>query len=1398
MGRWRAKVRGIVVEVVMLAVGAMVSPAGGRTLTGLAVTPANPAIDVGGFQPFQAEGTFSDDTTSVVSTIQPFGTGSGHTCAVLPDGRVWCWGGASYAEGPGELAPLPIPLPDFTNALAVDGGYYHTCALLADHTVQCWGYNYHGELGAGDLGTGDHGGAYDFAQPVTVSGLDSAVALSSAASTTCAVLQDHTVRCWGYNGHGHLGNGTWIDSSTPVVVSNLSNVAAVSVGGSHACALRGDGSVACWGHSSALGTNAIFDALTPVEVTGLSGVTAIAAGWFHTCAVLHDGTVQCWGLREGDVGHSGEWQPTPVASAVSGINSATAIAAGSGFTCALLDDHTVRCWGYNANGQLGNGTNDSSWDPVTVTGIDTAIAIAADAHAGRVFALLADGTVRGWGSLLLGDNTTNSSNLPVTVAGLRLRWSVGKLDHITALAYGGSHTCALLEDHTVRCWGDNTAGALGNGMDTGPEVCDADLGHSCSPVQVAVSGLATATAIAAGNGHSCALLADQTVRCWGSNDRGQLGDGTNTDATTPVAVNTIATATTITAGAYHTCAVVSDGHVHCWGENATGQLGDGTNTNAATPVTVSALASAPLAIAAGGQHTCALLSGGTVACWGDNHYGQLGDGSQVSSSTPVTVAGLNNATALVAGLRHTCALRADHTVTCWGGNETGQLGNGTDTDASSPVAVTGINNAIAITAEGGTTCALLADHTVQCWGYNWFGELGQGSNQGPSGCSVGTMWVGGSPCSMVPVTVAGISDAVAVAGTCALRASGEALCWGPNSNGELGYGITAGPDHCLVDLHTVQGGHTILNQACATTPVEVVAAFASSVEWSSNNVPVAPVQNRGVATGVSEGVALIRADVGPLAATTPLTVGNAVVPVATLTVSRAGFGSGVVTSVPAGIDCGNDCTEDYPEGTPVTLAATPDAGATFAGWGGDADCADGQVTLDAARSCVATFDPPGGVHLLTVARAGSGSGTVTSVPAGIDCGNDCTESYADDTQITLTATPAVGSVFDQWGGDADCADGVVTLSADRACTATFVATHTITIEKQGTGSGTAFINGPGGPVECGANCTATYRDDIGVILDTIPAADAEFVAWLGDADCADGHVAMDADKSCIAVFDLQSHILAVATAGSGSGTVTSVPAGIDCGADCSQAYPVGSEITLTATAAAGSLFSGWGGAGCDGGEVTIADGDVHCTAVFDLQRFTLTLTLEGDGGGTAIASDGATVLTCDSAQSPCSEDYAGGSQLSLDWAANPVSLFGGWGGDPDCADGVVTLDADKSCTATFNPRNNGGNDLRCFIATAAYGSYLDPHVQVLRDFRDHYLLTNALGRAFVAFYYRTSPPLADFIDHHEGLRLLTRWTLTPVVYGVAHPIAAGLLLAGGLLGVVPPARRRRREGVPHS
>jgi len=1399
MGGWLSQAKGVVCAVVSLTIGALPTPATGRTLTAVDVIPDSPAIDVGGFQPFQAVGQYSDGDTTALSPIQPFGPASYHACVVDPVGQVWCWGGASYAEGPGEgsdyfaQAPFPVLLPDIANAVAVDGGYYHTCVLLRDGTVQCWGYNFHGELGAGDLGTGDHG-IYDFANPVQVVNLDSVVALSSAAATTCVVREDGTVRCWGQNSYGQLGNGSaWVDSSTPVVVSDLNNVTAVAVGGSHGCALRGDGSVWCWGHSSALGTGAIDDALTPVEVTGVTDVTQIAAGWSHTCAVLADHTVQCWGQREGDLGHPGEYQPTPVS--VDGIDSATTLAAGQGFTCALLQDGTVRCWGYGLQGELGNGANASSWDPVAVAGIDTAIAIAADPHAERVFALLADGTMRAWGYARLGDGTNVASNVPVTVTGVRLTWPAGKLGHITALAQCSFHACALLDDGTVRCWGNNNDGQLGDGMIASPDECSPGGQVYCSPVQVAVSGIDTATAVAVGGTHSCAVLADHTVRCWGSNSSGQLGNDSHDDATTPVAVRNLATTTEVTAGFYHTCARLSDGHVQCWGANDHGQLGSGTNDEALVPVTVVNVDTA-VAVSAGDFFTCALIQGGSVACWGDNMFGALGDGTLADSSAPVAVVGIDNATAIAAGSGYACALLDGGTVQCWGDNRLGTLGadTGFDSYSSVPVPVAGLTGVAAITADAGATnCALLADGTVQCWGLNWYGQLGQGSNQGPDGCSIGDVYFGSTPCSRTPVTVPGITDAVGVYGTFALLSNGEALGWGRNGSGQLGHGVVAGPELCEFSLFPIDNGQPSeqpLDESCSTTPVEVVAASASSVEWSSNNVPVAPVQNQGVASGVSEGVALIRADFGPLAGTTPLTVGNAVIPMATLTVTVEGLGSGAITAQPAGIDCGADCTEDYPEGTPVTLTATPDGDSTFARWGGDADCEDGEVTMDADRSCIATFDPPGGLHLLTVTRAGSGSGSVTSNPAGIACGGDCTESYADGTQVILTAVAAPGSLFDGWSGDPDCDDGVVVLDADHTCTATFVATHTITIEKQGTGSGVVVIQGPEVHA-CGNDCTGTYRDDIGVNLDVQPAADSSFVEWLGDDDCADGHVSMNADKTCIAVFDLQTHILAVSTAGDGSGSVTSDPAGIDCGADCSQAYPVGSEITLTATPDGGSVFTGWGGVDCGGGEVTITDADVHCTAVFDLQRFTLTLTVEGDGTGTANASNAHDSLTCDTHDAQCSQDYLAGTQLALHSLSDPFSVFGGWSGDPDCADEAVTLDADKTCTATFNTQDNGGgNNGFCFIATAAYGSYLDPHVRVLRDFRDRWLLTNGPGRAFVAFYYRTSPPIAECIRRHDGVRLLTRWALTPVVFGVAHPIAAGFLLLGGWLSATSSLRRR--------
>ena len=214
------------------------------------------------------------------------------------------------------------------------------------------------------------------------------------------------------------------------------------------------------------------------------------------------------------------------------------------------------------------------------------------------------------------------------------------------------------------------------------------LALACA-ILTTVASTATAQAaapsqVAAGIQHSCAVLSDGTVNCWGSNFSGQLGDGSTTDSTSPVIVDGITIATQVSAGADHSCALLSGGTVKCWGNNGDGQLGDGTTTNSSSPVSVSGITNATQ-ISAGYQHSCALLTGGTVKCWGYNGYGQLGDGTPTDSSSPVSVTGITTATQVSASETHTCALLSDGTVKCWGANDDGELGDGTVTSSNSPV-----------------------------------------------------------------------------------------------------------------------------------------------------------------------------------------------------------------------------------------------------------------------------------------------------------------------------------------------------------------------------------------------------------------------------------------------------------------------------------------------------------------------------------------------------------------------------------------------------------------------------------------------------------------------------------------------------------------------------------------
>lgn len=301
----------------------------------------------------------------------------------------------------------------------------------------------------------------------------------------------------------------------------------------------------------------------------------------------------------------------------------------------------------------------------------------------------------------------------------------------------------------------------------------------------------------------------------------------------------------------------------------------------------------------------------------------------------------------------------------------------------------------------------------------------------------------------------------------------------------------------------------------------------------------------------------------------------------TLTVTLAGgVGGGTVISSPGGINCPGDCTESYTHGTDVTLTAMANPGFIFTGWSGDCSGASCTVKLNQNRDVTATFSTS---YTLSVDKTGAGSGTVTSFPAGIDCGVDCGEAYGDGTVVTLTAAPAVGSVFSGWSGDCTgTGTCVVTMSQARSVTAMFsVQTFELTVSLAGAGSG-SVTSSPAG-IDCGSDCSETYDYNTEVTLTATPATGSVFGGWggacTGTGSCV---VTMTEARSVTATFEVGSFVLTVAKDGDGAGTVTSSPAGIDCGFDCSESYVYNTEVTLTAAAGERSTFTGWSGSGCSG------------------------------------------------------------------------------------------------------------------------------------------------------------------------------------------------------------------------
>lgn len=348
----------------------------------------------------------------------------------------------------------------------------------------------------------------------------------------------------------------------------------------------------------------------------------VAIGAYHACVALATGSIKCWGdNKEGELGNGQKYPSSLVPGDVVGMANAVQVDAGTVFSCALLDSGRVECWGSNQSGQLGNPAGSDSPTPVFVPNVSDAI----------------------------------------------------------QLSLRGKHACVLLRSGRIQCWGFNRTGQLGRQPSN--RITKWPVGY--------VVNIKNATYVSSSIQYTYAVLADQSVKCWGANEFGQLGDGhLNFDNYVPGSVinasgRSLSKVAQISTGEDHACAVFTNGEIACWGANKYGQLGDGTTIDSDQAHIVPGMFNVAQ-VAAGDGFTCALLDSGSVSCWGQNDFGQLGNGTISQSLTPVFVKGISNAQYIIAGHVSACAVLPKGEVQCWGGGTEGELGNGKANNATTP------------------------------------------------------------------------------------------------------------------------------------------------------------------------------------------------------------------------------------------------------------------------------------------------------------------------------------------------------------------------------------------------------------------------------------------------------------------------------------------------------------------------------------------------------------------------------------------------------------------------------------------------------------------------------------------------------------------------------------------